>query len=60
VLVLPRGTFFLADTYVTQNPTPSRSPRPRCSAEEIKRLGIVPKVALLSHSNFGTMDARRR
>ena len=26
------------------------------AAEEIRRFGIVPKVALLSHSNFGTTD----
>lgn len=27
------------------------------AAEEIRRFGVVPKVALLSHSNFGSSDA---
>ncbi|MGO1077676.1 NADP-dependent malic enzyme [Inquilinus sp. CA228] len=56
-LVLPRGTFFLADTYITPDPTPEQiAETTLLAAEEIRRLGIVPKVALLSHSNFGTMD----
>ena len=56
-LVLPRGTFFLADTYITPDPTPEQiAETTLLAAEEVKRLGIVPKVALLSHSNFGTMD----
>ncbi|MCK7502404.1 MAG: phosphate acyltransferase [Comamonadaceae bacterium] len=50
----------------TSTPTrpPSSSPRSRVlAAEEMRRFGIAPKVALLSHSNFGTSDApsaRRR
>ncbi|HEY9346816.1 MAG TPA: phosphate acyltransferase, partial [Inquilinus sp.] len=56
-LVLPRGTFFLADTYITPDPTPEQiAETTLLAAEEVRRLGIVPKVALLSHSNFGTMD----
>lgn len=54
VLSTSKGTFFISDTQV--NPCPSEeqlSEMTVMAAEEVSRFGIVPKVALLSHSNFG-------
>ena len=54
VLSTSKGTFFISDTQV--NPCPSEeqlSEMTIMAAEEVSRFGIVPKVALLSHSNFG-------
>jgi malate dehydrogenase (oxaloacetate-decarboxylating)(NADP+) len=56
-LVLPSGTYFFTDTYV--NPDPSAAELvdiTLLAAEEVSRLGIKPKVALISHSNFGNAD----
>lgn len=54
-LLLPRGTFFFTDTHVNADPTIAQiSETTLMAAEEIKRFGIKPKVALLSYSNFGT------
>ena len=56
-LVLPSGTYFFTDTYV--NPDPSAAELVEITllaAEEVSRLGIKPKVALISHSNFGNAD----
>ncbi len=54
-LLLPRGTFFICDTHVNPDPSISQiSEMTLLAAEEIRRFGIVPKVALLSHSNFGS------
>lgn len=56
-VILEKGTFFIADTNVNHDPCPNDI----CSitlmaAEEVRRFGMEPKVALLSHSNFGTSD----
>ena len=57
-VMLPSRTVFIADTYVNPDPTPDQIAEiTLLAAEEIKRFGIVPKVALLSHSSFGTSDA---
>jgi len=58
VLILNKGTFFMCDTYVSPDPTPSElSEMTALAAEEVRRFGLVPKVALLSHSNFGSVDS---
>jgi len=58
VLVLPRRTVFLCDTYVTVDPTPTQIlEMTTLAAEEVRRFGLVPKVALLSHSSFGSSEA---
>jgi malate dehydrogenase (oxaloacetate-decarboxylating)(NADP+) len=58
LLMLPRRTVFLCDTYVNVDPTPEQLLEMTLLAtEEIRRFGLVPKVALLSHSNFGTSEA---
>jgi malate dehydrogenase (oxaloacetate-decarboxylating)(NADP+) len=49
---------FICDTYVNLDPTPEQIlEMTALAAVEIRRFGLVPKVALLSHSNFGTSDA---
>ncbi len=58
-LVLPSGTFFICDTHVTPAPTAEEIVEMTLlAAETVRRFGITPHVALLSHSNFGTrLDA---
>ncbi|GIK99780.1 MAG: NADP-dependent malic enzyme [Alphaproteobacteria bacterium] len=57
VLILPRGTFFLTDTQVTPDPTAEQLAEATLLAvEAVRRFGLPPKVALLSHSNFGSSD----
>jgi len=56
-LVLPKRTVFLCDTYVNYDPSADQvAEMTLLAAEEIRRFGLVPKVALLSHSSFGTSD----
>jgi len=57
LLILPSGTFFLADTYVTPDPSAQEIVEMTVqAAAHLRRLGIEPKIALLSHSNFGSRD----
>ncbi|HXV25449.1 MAG TPA: NADP-dependent malic enzyme [Alphaproteobacteria bacterium] len=57
VLIVPRGTFFLVDTHVTPDPDAEQiAEMTLLAAEAVERFGIKPKVALLSHSSFGTAD----
>lgn len=57
-LLLPSGNTFIADTYVNEDPTPDQlAELTLMAAETVRRFGIEPKVALLSHSSFGTSDA---
>ena len=56
-LLLPGRQVFLVDTHVNAEPTAAELCQiTRMAAEEMLRFGITPKVALLSHSNFGTSD----
>jgi malate dehydrogenase (oxaloacetate-decarboxylating)(NADP+) len=56
-LLLDSGTYFFCDTYVNPNPTIAElSEMTLLAAEEVARFGIKPKIALLSHSNFGTSN----
>jgi malate dehydrogenase (oxaloacetate-decarboxylating)(NADP+) len=55
---LPERTVFIADTYVNADPTPEQLAEiTLLASEEIRRFGIVPKAALLSHSSFGTSNS---
>ena len=55
-LILPARTVFICDTYVTQDPDAEGiAEMTVLAAEEIRRFGIVPKAALLSASNFGSL-----
>ncbi|VVE34053.1 malate dehydrogenase [Pandoraea pneumonica] len=57
-LILPNRQIFLVDTHINQDPSAEELAEiTLMAAEEIRRFGIQPKVALLSHSNFGTSDA---
>jgi malate dehydrogenase (oxaloacetate-decarboxylating)(NADP+) len=56
-LILPGRQVFIVDTHVNDNPTAAQLAEiTEMAAEELRRYGIIPKVALLSHSNFGTSD----
>ncbi|MGR6982006.1 NADP-dependent malic enzyme [Testudinibacter sp. P27/CKL/0425] len=56
-LVLPTGNLFIADTFVNQNPTAEELANITImSAAEVRRFGIEPQVALVSHSNYGSID----
>ncbi|BBK35756.1 malic protein NAD-binding protein [Allostella sp. ATCC 35155] len=58
LLILSRGTIFIADPYVNTDPDPATVAEMAIrSADVVRRFGMEPKVALLSHSNFGTSDA---
>ncbi|HET7634624.1 MAG TPA: NADP-dependent malic enzyme [Burkholderiales bacterium] len=55
MLLLPQRTVFICDTYVNFDPTAEQiAEMTVLAAEEIRRFGVVPKIALLSHSSFGT------
>ncbi|NLZ11117.1 MAG: NADP-dependent malic enzyme, partial [Alcaligenaceae bacterium] len=55
VLMLPDQTLFICDTHVNENPSAEEIAEMTIqAADEILRFGVVPKVALLSHSNFGS------
>ncbi|WP_145475749.1 NADP-dependent oxaloacetate-decarboxylating malate dehydrogenase [Yersinia similis] len=56
-LLLLSGNTFIADTYVNNDPTAEQLAEiTLMAAETVRRFGIEPKVALLSHSSFGTSD----
>ncbi|MBK8523842.1 MAG: NADP-dependent malic enzyme [Betaproteobacteria bacterium] len=58
LLMLPGRTVFVADTYVNYDPSADQlADMTLEAAEEIRRFGIQPKVALLSHSSFGSQDS---
>ncbi len=55
LLMLPERTVFIGDTYVNYDPTAEQlADMTLMACEEIRNFGITPKVALLSHSTFGT------
>jgi malate dehydrogenase (oxaloacetate-decarboxylating)(NADP+) len=56
-LLLPDRQVFLVDTHVNYDPTAEELAEITCmAAEEMKRFGVHPKAALLSHSNFGSSN----
>ena len=58
MLALPGRTLFLADTYINHDPTAEQIVEmTQLAAVEVKRFGLEPKVALLSHSSFGSQDS---
>jgi len=55
LLLLEERTLFICDTYVNPDPTAEQLAEiATLAAEEVRRFGLVPRVALLSHSNFGS------
>ncbi len=56
IVVTKQGTYFFADTTVNPNPTPETLVcNARLAAEEVKKFGIEPVIAMLSYSNFGSV-----
>jgi len=56
-MIMPKGVVFIADTHVSDNPDVDELVEMAVlSAEEVRRFGVEPKIAFLSHSNFGTTD----
>ena len=56
-LILPGRQVFIVDTHVNYDPTAEQVAEITImAAEELKRFGVAPKAALLSHSNFGTSN----
>lgn len=57
LMIMPTGTVFLTDTHVTVDPTAEQVAETAIMAGElVRRFGMTPKIALLSHSNFGSRD----
>jgi malate dehydrogenase (oxaloacetate-decarboxylating)(NADP+) len=58
MLISQRGVTFFTDSYVTVDPSAEEiAEMVVLAAEEIRRFGIQPKAALLSHSDFGSRDS---
>ena len=54
-LMLESRTLFIADTYINDNPDADLlASIAQMAAEEVQRFGLPPKVAFLSHSNYGS------
>jgi len=57
LVILPSGSYFIVDTYVTADPTAEElAEMTVLASHHVSRFGLQPKVALLSHSNFGSGD----
>lgn len=58
MLMLPDRQLFICDTYVNRHPSMEQIvDMTLLAAGEVRRFGLVPSVALLSHSSFGSSDA---
>ena len=58
MLMLPDRQIFICDTQVNWNPTAAQLAEITVlAADELRRFGIAPRVALLSHSSFGSSDS---
>jgi len=58
VLVLPERQLVMVDTHVNENPSAEQLAEITImAAEEMRRFGLSPSVALLSHSNFGSSNS---
>ena len=56
-LMLEKQTLFIADTFVNEDPSAELLASIAVMAvEEVKRFGLPPKVAFLSHSNYGSSN----
>ncbi len=54
-LMLENRTLFIADTYVNEDPDAQQLAEiAQMAADEVRRFGLPPKVAFLSHSNYGS------
>ncbi len=57
-LVMPKGTFFIADAYVNLEPTAEEiADLTELAAATMLRMGVQPRAALVSHANFGDRES---
>jgi malate dehydrogenase (oxaloacetate-decarboxylating)(NADP+) len=57
-LILPQRQVVMVDTHVNENPTAEQVAEITImAAAEMRRFGLIPRAALLSHSNFGTSNS---
>jgi malate dehydrogenase (oxaloacetate-decarboxylating)(NADP+) len=57
ILMLKGHTLFICDTHVNLDPSAEQiAEMALLAAEQVRRFGITPRVALLSHSNFGSFE----
>jgi malate dehydrogenase (oxaloacetate-decarboxylating)(NADP+) len=57
LVITAKGTYFLADTQVRPDPSAREIAEIAVlAAAHVRRFGLTPKIALLSHSNFGSYD----
>ncbi len=58
LMVTSKGAYFLADTHVRWNPSARELADMAILADgHVRRFGLTPKIALLSHSDFGSGDS---
>jgi malate dehydrogenase (oxaloacetate-decarboxylating)(NADP+) len=58
LLILPKRSVAIVDTHVNADPSAEELAEiTLMAAEEMRRIGITPRIALLSHSNFGSSTA---
>ena len=57
LVIASSGTYFLADTHVRYDPSAEEIADTAIScAHHVRRFGVTPKIALISHSDFGSAD----
>ncbi|MBK9082940.1 MAG: NADP-dependent malic enzyme [Rhizobiales bacterium] len=57
LMITAKGSFFLADTHVRLNPSAEEiAEMSLMCANHVRRFGLPPKIALISHSDFGAWD----
>jgi malate dehydrogenase (oxaloacetate-decarboxylating)(NADP+) len=55
LLLLPKRTLAITDPYLNENPSAEEVAEiARMAADELRRFGVEPRIAMLSHSNFGS------
>jgi malate dehydrogenase (oxaloacetate-decarboxylating)(NADP+) len=57
LVITSKGAYFIADTQIRPNPTAEElAEMAALAAVHVQRFGVKPKVAFLSHSDFGSYD----
>jgi malate dehydrogenase (oxaloacetate-decarboxylating)(NADP+) len=57
LVITSKGAYFIADTHVRPNPTAEEiADMTVACADHVRRFGIAPKIALISHADFGSAD----
>ena len=57
MVIAATGAYFLADTHVRYDPSAEEIADMACAcAHHVRRFGVTPKIALVSHSDFGAAD----